>query len=152
MTHLKDDSHKNYKGTAIGLLSGGLDSLLAHKVVSDLGFKVISLNFKTPFTGGFSEKKLNYLRQYFGPDVEFRVIPANEDYVEVVKQPKHGYGKNINPCIDCKIYMLRRAKQIMEEEGRRRRRTVDQVNSRSVESDCRRGGPPEAESSRSGEQ
>jgi len=106
------------KKKAIALLSGGLDSTLALKIVLDLGFEVIGLNMKTPFCtcdgkGGvcYSSK----FSQEFG--IKLVRIFGGEDYLEIVKNPKHGYGRNLNPCIDCRIYLFKKAKELMEKEG-----------------------------------
>ncbi len=104
---------------AIALLSGGLDSTLAVKVVLEEGIEVVALNFFSPFclcnrkTGcRFIAKKIT---DEFG--IELKVIYVGEEYIEIVKNPKHGYGRNLNPCIDCRILMLRRAKEFMQEIG-----------------------------------
>ncbi len=105
------------KGKAIALLSGGLDSILAVRMVLDLGFEVIALNMKTPFCT--CDDKGKYYSELtvkkFG--IPLRSIYGAEDYLEIVKNPKHGYGKNMNPCIDCRMFLLRKAKNLMEEEG-----------------------------------
>lgn len=67
------------------------------------------LRFITPF---FNPKLKN-----FPKDSNYKEIELGQDYLEVIKKPKHGYGKNLNPCIDCKIFMLKKAKEIMKKEG-----------------------------------
>lgn len=102
---------------AIALLSGGLDSTLAAKVVIEQGIELEALNFMTVFctrtTRGAtclaSQKAVDTL------GIPLRVFSASEEYFEVVKYPKYGYGKNMNPCIDCRIFMLKKAKAYMEE-------------------------------------
>lgn len=103
------------KTKAIGLLSGGLDSILATKMILDMGFEVIALNVKTPFCCCDSGNKCysESVAQKF--NIPLKRIYGGEDYLEVVKNPKHGYGKNMNPCLDCRIYLFRKAKQLMEE-------------------------------------
>lgn len=98
---------------AIGLVSGGLDSSIAVALVRSQGIEVLALQFVSPFFGrkGF----LPGIMEKLG--AEFREVPVGEEYLDIVKHPRFGYGKNLNPCIDCKIFMLRRAKAIMEEEG-----------------------------------
>lgn len=102
---------------AIALLSGGLDSILAVKVMVDLGFEVIALNMKTPFCTCdgkdtcYSQLAAEKLK------IPLRKIYGGEDYLEIVKNPKHGYGKNMNPCLDCRVFLFREAKKLMEEEG-----------------------------------
>jgi len=105
------------KGKAIALLSGGLDSILALKIVLGQGFEVIALNMKTPFCTCDSKGKCysDLTAEKFS--VPIRRIYGGEDYLEIVKNPEHGYGKNMNPCIDCRIFLFSKAKQVMEEEG-----------------------------------
>lgn len=104
---------------AIALLSGGLDSTLAAKVVMEQGVGLEALNFMTLFctctqrgaTCLASQKAVETL------GISLKVINVSEEYLGVVKHPKHGYGRNMNPCIDCRIFMLRKAKARMEESG-----------------------------------
>jgi tRNA U34 2-thiouridine synthase MnmA/TrmU len=111
------DKEKDMKRKAVGLLSGGLDSSLALKIVLDLGFEVVALNLKTPFClcdspgSCFSQK----VADKFG--VPIKRVFAGEDYLEIIKNPKHGYGRNMNPCLDCRIYLFKKAKELMEELG-----------------------------------
>jgi tRNA-specific 2-thiouridylase len=102
---------------AISLLSGGLDSILATKLILNQGIEVIAFNVKTPFgipkKDGTSEaeeavKQLN---------VPLKVLPVEKDYIKMVCNPKHGYGKNMNPCVDCKIFILKKAAIYAKEVG-----------------------------------
>jgi tRNA U34 2-thiouridine synthase MnmA/TrmU len=105
-----DRSEKNMT-KAISLFSGGLDSTIATQLILDQGIKVIGLNFKTPFTEScWALKMADKL------EIELRVIETDEEYMKIVKEPEHGYGKNMNPCIDCKIFMLKKAKELMNKE------------------------------------
>lgn len=104
------------KTRALALLSGGLDSTLALKLILDQGVDVEAVNFVTPFClcrkggCGASEvaKKFN---------IPLKVISVGEDYLKVVRKPKYGYGKNMNPCIDCRIFMFKKAKKYAKETG-----------------------------------
>ncbi len=103
---------------AIGLLSGGLDSTLAVKLMMNQGIKVTALNFITPFctcTRKGCKHEANRIAKKF--DIPIKVVAAGDEYIKMVKNPKHGYGKNMNPCIDCRIFMLKKAKEYMEEMG-----------------------------------
>ncbi len=103
------------KSKAIGLFSGGLDSILATRIILDMGFEVIALNLKTPFCCCDTDEKCyseSITREF---SIPLKRIQGGEDYLEVVKNPKHGYGKNMNPCIDCRIFLFKKAKQLMEE-------------------------------------
>jgi len=104
---------------AIALLSGGLDSTLAARVVMEQGVGLEALNFMTLFctcthrgaTCLASQKAVETL------GIPLKVMNVSEEYLRVVKHPKHGYGRNMNPCIDCRIFMLQKAKVHMEESG-----------------------------------
>jgi len=96
---------------AIGLLSGGLDSILAIKMILEQDIEVIGVCFTSPFFD--NSKYAKSITAKLG--IELRVINFGTDYIEIVKNPKYGYGKNFNPCIDCHTYMLRQAKKLMEE-------------------------------------
>ena len=105
---------------ALALLSGGLDSTLAVKVMLDQGIAVEALNFTSPFctcTGKNAGCKSEAVRvaEEFG--IPIKVMTKGLDYLEVVRRPRHGYGKGLNPCIDCRIFLLRKAKEYMSESG-----------------------------------
>jgi len=103
---------------AIGLLSGGLDSTLAVKLMMNQGIEVTALNFITPFctcTRKGCKHEASRIAEKF--DIPIKVVVAGGEYIQMVKNPKHGYGKNMNPCIDCRIFMLKKAKEYMEEVG-----------------------------------
>lgn len=104
------------KQQAIGLFSGGLDSILAVKVIQEFGIEVIAVHFVTPFVSKKEDKdRIKKVADDLG--FKIKIIPLGDDYVAMVKRPKFGYGKNINPCIDCKIFMFRKAKEMMEQMG-----------------------------------
>jgi tRNA U34 2-thiouridine synthase MnmA/TrmU len=104
---------------AIALLSGGLDSTLAAKVVMQQGIELEALNFLTVFCTCThrGESCLASQKAVDSLGIPLRVFNVSEEYLEVVKHPRHGYGSNMNPCIDCRIFMLRRAKAYMESVG-----------------------------------
>jgi len=105
-----------HKSTCLAIFSGGLDSLLSVKVMQDLGFNVVLLNFDIGFYfDAYTEE--NSVKKYKEPLPEgfnVNVIDIAEEFYEMIKKPAHGFGKNMNPCIDCKILMLRKAKSLME--------------------------------------
>ncbi len=107
------------KVTAIGLFSGGLDSMLACRVIAAQSINVVALKFITPFFDDHLRKNAEQfradVREKYGIDV--RVVDLGAGYIELLRSPKHGYGKNFNPCIDCKIFMLTRARELMDEYG-----------------------------------
>ncbi len=97
----------------LGLISGGLDSLIACLVLKLQNIEVIGLNFKSPFcicdkAYKNAECGLNLFYDKLGIKTYF--LQKEDDYLEVIKNPKFGYGKNLNPCIDCRIYILKKAK------------------------------------------
>lgn len=102
---------------ALGLLSGGLDSILAAELIRRQGIEVVAFNVKTPFCipkkDGTSEAA-DAAKQL---KIPLRVVSVEKQYLQMVRKPKHGYGKNMNPCIDCKIFMLRKAKKYAKEVG-----------------------------------
>jgi hypothetical protein len=108
------------KRKALALLSGGLDSTLAVRLMLDLGVDVEALNFTSPFctcTGKNSGCKSEAVRVAEEFHIPIKVMNKGLDYLEVVRNPRHGYGKGLNPCIDCRIYLLRKAKEYMVESG-----------------------------------
>jgi tRNA U34 2-thiouridine synthase MnmA/TrmU len=104
---------------AIALLSGGLDSTLAAKVVLEQGIELEALNFITIFCNctNRGETCLASQKAVESLGIPLRVFNVSEEYLDVVKHPKHGYGKNMNPCIDCRIFMMKKAKEYMTETG-----------------------------------
>ena len=97
---------------ALALLSGGLDSILAARLVMDQGVEVIGVSFESPF---FGAAKAGEAARELG--IELVVVDIGEELLEIVASPKHGYGKHLNPCIDCHALMLRRAGRLLDELG-----------------------------------
>ena len=104
---------------AIALLSGGLDSTLATRIVLEQGVELEALNFLTLFCNCThrGETCLASKKAVEGLGIPLTVFNVSEEYLEVVKHPKHGYGRNMNPCIDCRIFMLKKSKAYMETSG-----------------------------------
>ena len=106
------------RAKAICLISGGVDSSLAALLLKEQGIEVIGLNFILPFEEIFklrAETAARRIARYLG--IELRVMTMDEDYIELLRNPPHGYGSQVNPCIDCHIYMFRKAKVLMEREA-----------------------------------
>lgn len=105
---------------AVGLVSGGLDSVLAVKLLLDQGISVIGLHFITPFMvqppeeAGEETLPQRHARQL---GFELRTIHPGDEYIQLIKNPQWGYGSCMNPCLDCHIYFLQKAKEVMREEG-----------------------------------
>ncbi len=111
---------------AVSLISGGLDSMLATRVILEQGVHVEGINFYTGFCiEGHTHairrqdrdkpKRNNALWVAEELGIKLHIIDIVEVYKEVLLQPKHGYGANLNPCLDCKIFMVNRALAWMEE-------------------------------------
>lgn len=95
----------------IALLSGGLDSMLAIRIMQEQGIEVEALNFKTMFT--CCQDLSAQVARDLG--VNLTIIGQEDDYLDLVRNPEYGYGKGANPCVDCRIYMFERAKKFMHE-------------------------------------
>ena len=105
---------------AVALLSGGLDSLLAVLIMLRQGIKVSALRFSSPFDARHADRTAldvhcDSLSKKWGFDIVLRHL--GHEMLEIVKTPKHGYGKNMNPCIDCRIFMLKEARRLMDMTG-----------------------------------
>jgi tRNA-uridine 2-sulfurtransferase len=104
--------HNDGKPRALGIFSGGLDSMLASLVLRRAGVEVEAITFETPF---FGAGRARVSAKHIG--LPLRVAPVGPVHLELVKQPDHGYGSNMNPCIDCHAFMFKHAGQVMEAEG-----------------------------------
>jgi len=110
---------------AVALISGGLDSLLAAKVMLEQDIHVEGINFYTGFCieghthairkkDQAKPKRNNALWSAEQLGIKLHIVDIIEEYKNVLINPKHGYGANMNPCLDCKIFMVHKAKQWME--------------------------------------
>ncbi len=118
---------------AVALLSGGLDSTLAVRLILEQGIEVHALNFTSAFctcnsggkhghavaaggvsSGGCRSEAKRVAEEF---NIPIKVVAKGLDYIEIVRNPRHGYGKGINPCVDCRIYMFMLAKKYMREIG-----------------------------------
>ncbi len=110
---------------AVSLISGGLDSLLATRVIQAQGIHVEGINFFTGFcveghthairNRDLSKKKRNnalWVAETLG--IKLYIVDVIEEYKDVLLNPRHGYGANLNPCLDCKSFMVRKAREWME--------------------------------------
>lgn len=104
---------------AISLLSGGLDSILATKLILEQGIKVEALNFLTVFCTCTASGK-TCLSSKSAADklgIPLKIFEVTKEYLAIVENPEHGYGRNMNPCIDCRIFMLKKAALYMRSCG-----------------------------------
>lgn len=101
---------------ALALLSGGLDSALAVKLVKDQGINVVAVNFASPFClcgkGGCGAAGIAKQLQ-----ISLKTVRLGKDFLQILKKPKFGYGRNMNPCIDCRILMFTKAKRYAQKIG-----------------------------------
>ncbi len=113
---------------AVALISGGLDSLLAAKVIQEQGVHVEGINFFTGFcveghTHAIRQKdrakpKRNnalWVAEQLG--IKLHIVDIVEEYKEVLFNPRYGYGQNLNPCLDCKIFMVKKAHEWIQKRG-----------------------------------
>jgi tRNA-specific 2-thiouridylase len=104
---------------AIALISGGLDSILAARLIKKQGLDVIPLHFKIPFCHrdkGVSSRENNlisFVKDNLASDL--KIFDISSEFLKLLIKPEHGFGANLNPCIDCKIFMLTKAKEMMKE-------------------------------------
>ena len=101
------------KHRAIALLSGGLDSLLAAKIVINQGIIVEGINFDIGF-GGKNNPAITCSEQL---GIKLHILDAVNEFKIIMLNPKYGYGANLNPCLDCKIFMVRKAMEMLKEYG-----------------------------------
>ena len=97
--------------TAVGLISGGLDSMLAARVLQEQGIQVVGYAFVSPFFGAEAA-----VRSGNALGIRLEVLEITEPYMKILKHPRYGYGRNMNPCIDCHAFMFRLAGERMEAE------------------------------------
>ena len=109
----------NRKVKALSLFSGGLDSILATRVIMQQGIEVEAIQFVAPFFNSSIledvERHKKRMQEKFG--IVVTVVDISERYLKMLHNPDHGFGKNFNPCIDCKIMMFSMARQMLEEKG-----------------------------------
>ena len=104
------------KPKAVALLSGGLDSNLAVKMMLEQGIEVEAVAIKTPFCdfdcGKGCGQRVRETADELG--IKLKTVYFGEEYVRMLKNPKYGYGSGMNPCIDCRGMMYSAAKEHME--------------------------------------
>jgi tRNA U34 2-thiouridine synthase MnmA/TrmU len=122
-------SNRTRPARAIAMISGGLDSTLALALVKRQGVEVKAINFYTGFCitetqrrkggradGSIPQNEALRAAADLEVDVEYVDISGSE-YLDMLVHPKYGYGANANPCVDCRVFMMRKAREIMEREG-----------------------------------
>jgi len=113
-----DNKTKNQK-KAIVMFSGGLDSRLVLKIMQEQDFDILALFFKLPFVK-YDEKEL---KEFITKEkVKLKIFDCTkgellQEYLKIIKKAEHGVGKGINPCIDCRIFMLKKAKEFANKKN-----------------------------------
>lgn len=117
------------KAKAVALYSGGLDSTLAIRLIQKQGIDVLALHFYTGFCITETKRRRGEKKPdgsyYMNPALKYaakygfklEIVDISDGYFDVITNPKYGYGSNVNPCIDCRAYMFKKAKEIMEDIG-----------------------------------
>jgi tRNA-uridine 2-sulfurtransferase len=110
---------------ALGLVSGGLDSTLAARLMLDQGIEVIGVNFNTGFCISDTRRQVGRRQDNGAPlrhealrtgsdlNIPVEIVDVSQEYLQIVTNPRWGYGKNANPCVDCRIMMLRHAQAML---------------------------------------
>ena len=94
---------------ALAMISGGLDSILAAKLIKEQGIEVVGICFRSYF---FNEENAKRMTKQIG--IQLEVIDFSKEHFDMVRDPKHGWGKNMNPCIDCHSMMMRYSGELLE--------------------------------------
>jgi len=117
---MKEAGKRNPK-RAVMLLSGGLDSTLAARMMVDQGVELFALHFTSPFctcakaAGNGCNSQAQIVAEKMG--IPIRTVSKGPEYLAIIRNPKHGRGAGMNPCIDCRIFTLRKAREHMEQVG-----------------------------------
>jgi tRNA-specific 2-thiouridylase len=110
------ESQSNVK--AIALMSSGLDSLIAAKIVKDFGIEVHGVCFYFQFDNLAEKNRSREIQDLVHPlGISVTTIDISEEFLSILLQPQHGYGSGMNPCIDCHIFMIRKAAELMDPMG-----------------------------------
>ncbi|NNG47266.1 MAG: hypothetical protein HKM86_09180 [Deltaproteobacteria bacterium] len=106
---------------AVMLLSGGLDSTLAARMMLDQGVELFALHFTSPFctcsraSAGGCHSQAQIVAERMG--IPIKTVSKGSEYIEIIRDPRHGRGAGMNPCIDCRVFTLKKAREYMEEIG-----------------------------------
>lgn len=113
------DKNEEKKPVAVALLSGGLDSSLAVRMMIEQGVEVEAVAIKTPFCDFDCGKGCGHRVKEVADElgIKLKTVYFGEEYLRMLKKPKHGYGSGMNPCIDCRAMMYRAAKDHMDNIG-----------------------------------
>jgi hypothetical protein len=106
------DARSTRRPRALGLLSGGLDSALAAALLLEQGLEVVALHLESPTS---CRSDVRVVARDLGIALEVRA--KGDDFLRLVREPRWGWGRNMNPCVDCRVFMFRRACVVLEECG-----------------------------------
>lgn len=114
-----NSNNKKHTPKAVALLSGGLDSNLAVRMMQEQGVEVEAIAVKTPFCDFDCGKGCGHRVKEVAVDlgIKLKTVYFGEEYLKMLKDPKYGYGSGMNPCIDCRGMMYNAAKEHMEKIG-----------------------------------
>lgn len=99
------------------MFSGGLDSVIAAHLLKNQGLQIKVLHFVLPFYAGLGSSYKEVRRYADALEIPIRIEEEGEEFLDMILDPAFGYGKNANPCMDCRIARLKKAAKIMKEEG-----------------------------------
>jgi tRNA U34 2-thiouridine synthase MnmA/TrmU len=118
-TNNSNSNNKKHTPKAVALLSGGLDSNLAVRMMQEQGIEVEAIAVKTPFCDFDCGKGCGHRVKEVAVDlgIKLKTVYFGEEYLKMLKDPKYGYGSGMNPCIDCRGMMYNAAKEHMEKIG-----------------------------------
>ncbi len=118
-TNNSNGNNKKHTPKAVALLSGGLDSNLAVRMMQEQGVEVEAIAVKTPFCDFDCGKGCGHRVKEVAVDlgIKLKTVYFGEEYLKMLKDPKYGYGSGMNPCIDCRGMMYNAAKEHMEKIG-----------------------------------
>lgn len=106
------DPPRSRRIRALGLLSGGLDSALAAALLLEQGLEVVGLHLESPVS---CRSDVRDVARDLG--IPLTVRSKGAEYLQLLRDPRWGYGRNLNPCVDCRVFMLRRSREYLEESG-----------------------------------
>lgn len=109
-----EESHSPMKPKAVAMISGGLDSTLAARIVLEEGVELCGVYLSAPWGCCDKTKALKVASLL---QIDFMVIQMEKDYIDVIRHPRYGYGSSMNPCVDCRIYMFKKVKELMASIG-----------------------------------
>ena len=119
LTTVTEEGKEEQKKKVVALLSGGLDSQLAVRMMQDQGFDVSAVAIKTPFCDFDCGRGCGFEIRERADDlnVNLKTVYLGDEYIEMLKNPKYGTGAGFNPCVDCRSMMFEAAKKHMDEIG-----------------------------------